>query len=266
MNRIDRKFRELKRQERRAFIAYIMAGDPTLKATERITLALERAGADIIELGIPFSDPLADGPTIQAAGERALKHGVNIKDVIGLVRGLRRKSEIPIVFMTYYNPVMRYGPNRFAADLKRGGVDGVIVPDLPFEEASDFIKGAKREGVRTIFLLAPTSTGERIKRITALSTGFVYYVSLTGVTGARKRLPPEVAANLKRIKKVTKKPVCVGFGVSNAGQARALAFLADGIIVGSAIVNVIAGRAGSRDMEEKVFSFAEKLAKAVHSV
>lgn len=263
MNRIDKKFRELAKAKRKAFIAYITAGDPTLGMTERIVLALEKSGVDIIELGIPFSDPLADGPTIQAASQRALRSKTTLKKIFKLVNGLRSRTDIPIAFMTYYNPVLRHGLERFLRDCKVDGVDGIIIPDLPCEEAKDLMRIAKDRGIATIFLAAPTSTRERIRDIIKNSTGFIYYVSLTGVTGARKKLPDEIRAKVKLIKSMTKKPICVGFGVSRQKQAIDLAKISDGVIVGSAIVAIIGDK---KDVISRVSNFSKNLAKAIHGV
>ncbi len=236
MSRIRDRFRELKRAGKKAFIAYIMAGDPDLGWTAESVLLLERCGVDIIELGVPFSDPVADGPTIQHAAERALRAGVTLTKVLGLVRELREKTEIPIVLMTYYNPVLRYGLERFARDAVRAGVDGVIIPDLPPEEAKELIREAKATGLDTIFLIAPTSTEDRIKTITRASTGFVYYVSMTGITGSHLTLDAQFREHISRVREATDKPIAVGFGVSRPEDAREVASVADGVIVGSAIV------------------------------
>lgn len=266
MNRVEKKFRELKKLGRKAFIAYITAGDPGINMTKKIVLALEASGADMIELGIPFSDPLADGPTIQAASHRALLKGANLKKIFALVASLRKVTEIPLVFMTYYNPVLRYGIDDFIMDCRKSGVDGVIVPDLPFEEAGDLIKLSKEHGIATIFLVAPTSTRGRTANIVKRSSGFIYYVSLTGVTGARVKLPPEVMSNIRAIKSMTDKPVAVGFGISTPAQARKVSTVADGVIVGSAIVKII-GNSGKNGKEllSKVSGFSKTLAKAIHS-
>lgn len=262
MNKIDRKFKELKKLGKKAFIAYITAGDPSLAMTEKMVPALEGAGVDIIELGIPFSDPVADGPTIQAASQRALKHGANLKKIFAMVRNLRRKTDIPLVFMTYYNPVFQFGLEKFFKACRDTGVDGVIIPDLSIEEASKSIALGKKNGVATIFLVAPTSPRARIKKIIARSRGFIYYVSLTGVTGARAKLPPEVAANVRMIKSMTDKPVAVGFGISDVKQARAVAKVADGVIVGSAIVKIVGS--GSRDVIKNTVKLVKGLALAIH--
>ncbi|MCX5716156.1 MAG: tryptophan synthase subunit alpha [Candidatus Omnitrophica bacterium] len=261
MNRIDTKFRQVKQNRQKTFIAYITAGDPTLAVTKKLVPVLEKAGVDIIELGIPFSDPLADGPTIQAASQRALKAGVNLAKIFSAVKGLRKTTQVPIAFMTYYNPVLQYGPARFISDCNRYGVDGVIIPDLPCEEAKELVTLGRRARVATIFLAAPTSTKERIRNIARDSTGFIYYVSLTGVTGARRKLPPEITQKVRLIKSMTKKPVCIGFGVSTPEQAKQMVKIADGVIVGSAIVKIIAA---NKNPVLAVERFAEKMAKAIH--
>jgi len=264
MNRIEKRFSQFKRQRRKAFIAYITAGDPSLGMTARIVTELEGAGVDIIELGIPFSDPLADGPVIQAASKRALDGGTTLKKIFAMVRSLRRKTEIPLVFMTYYNPVLHYGLAKFFKDCHSYGVDGVIVPDLPCEEAKDLMRNARSQRIAAIFLAAPTSTRKRLKEIAKDSTGFIYYVSLTGVTGTRSKLPTQVSANVKSIKSMTKKPVCVGFGVSSPAQARTIARIADGVIVGSAIVKTIGDNSKDTSMVSKVAKLARRLASATH--
>ncbi len=266
MNRVDKKFRELKRGRKKAFIAYITAGDPSFAMTKEIVLALERSGADIVELGIPFSDPLADGPTIQAASHRALLKGATLRKIFSLASALRKVTDIPILFMTYYNPVLRYGIQNFVKSCKKSGVDGVIIPDLPFEEARDLVKVSKKSDVATIFLAAPTSTKRRVKDIVKNSTGFIYYVSLIGVTGARRKLPPEIASNVRRIKSMTRKPVAVGFGISRAAQARDIARIADGVIVGSAIVKIIADNQKNHEaLVSKISNFAKSMAGAIHN-
>lgn len=261
MNRIDSKFNKLRSVGRKAFIAYVTAGDPSLAITKKIVFKLEDAGVDIVELGVPFSDPIADGPTIQAASYRALKGKTTLKKIFAMVRALRAVTDMPLVFMTYYNPVLRYGLEEFFASCRKCGVDGVIVPDLPCEEASDLIKFARLEKVATIFLAAPTSTSERIRDIAKKSKGFIYYVSLTGVTGARRELPKDIASRIRSIRSVTDKPVAVGFGVSNPEQASRIAGIADGVIVGSAIVKIISEK---NNIVPRVHRFAKSIAKAVH--
>lgn len=236
MNRIEKVFKKLKAQNKRAFIPYVMAGDPSLEKTGEIVLMLEKCGADIVELGVPFTDPLADGPTIQRAAERALNSGVTLRKVIGFVEGLRQHTQIPLVLMTYYNPVFKYGEAGFVKGAVNGGVDGVIIPDLPPDEAGGLVKLSKKAGLATIFLLAPTSTDERIKKVANASRGFIYYVSMTGITGAKLLLDSSLRESVSNIRRVTEIPVAVGFGVSTPDEAGAISGVADGVIVGSAIV------------------------------
>lgn len=238
-SRIERTFKRLKKEGKKAFIPYIMAGDPFLQRTKDILLLFEKCGADIVELGVPFSDPLADGPTIQRSSERALKNGVTLRKVLSLVSDLRQKTSIPIVLMTYYNPVFKYHDNDFIKDAKDAGVDGVIIPDLPPDEAADFIKISKKAIINTIFLIAPTSTEDRIKKVIKASSGFIYYVSITGITGSTLLLDGSMEVLISKIKKYTDKPIAVGFGVSTPLEATAVARLSDGVIVGSAIVKRI---------------------------
>lgn len=245
MNRIDRTFKRLKTERRKAFISYITAGDPDLAVTGRLVLELEKSGADIVELGIPFSDPIADGPIIQAASYRALSGGASLVKIFALVKKLRKDTEIPIVFMTYYNPILKYGLINFFASCKTAGVDGVIVPDLPVEESLELVRLGKKAGIKTIFLVAPTSTKDRIKEIIKRSSGFVYYVSSTGVTGTRKNMSSDIVKKVRLIRSMTSKPVAVGFGVSDAKQAAVISRIADGVIVGSAIVKIIGKGSGS---------------------
>jgi tryptophan synthase alpha chain len=255
----------LKRDGKKAFIAYITAGDPDIRVTERLVKALKETGVDIIELGIPFSDPIADGPTIQAASQRALKNKITLRKIFAMA-GRLKDIQMPLVFMTYYNPVMRYSLQRFFASCRRYGIDGVIIPDMPVEEGSELSRIGKKYDVATIFLVSPTSTRDRVRKIAAKSRGFIYYVSLTGVTGARRRLPPEVVSNVRAIKRVTGKPVAVGFGISDSSQAHRIARFADGVIVGSAIVDII-GRNGNNRARilREVPRFTKKIAKAIHS-
>lgn len=236
MNRIDKTFKKLKTKNHKAFIPYIMAGDPSLEKTIDNVKLLEDCGADIIELGVPFSDPLADGPTIQRAAERALAAGISLKKVINLVKEIRAFSQIPIILMTYFNPIFKYGEERFVEDAVQTGVDGIIVPDLPPDEAGNLIELAHRADLNTIFLVAPTTTEKRLKTIITASRGFIYYVSITGVTGAKLSLHETFKEHLALIKSLTEKPVAVGFGVSTSDEAYTVSRLADGVIIGSAIV------------------------------
>ncbi len=262
MNRIDKKFTELTKRKKKALIVFITAGDFGLSTTKKLVLGLSKSGADIIELGVPFSDPMADGPTIQASSERSLRRGTKLRDIIKLVRDLRASTDIPIALMTYYNPVLRYGLKRFVSDCGRSGVDGVIVPDLPPDEAEELIAASRGKNFSTIFLLSPTSTRERIKFVSGKSKGFIYYVSLTGITGARARLPEELISRVRIIKKYTKKPVCVGFGVSTPEQVREICRVADGVIVGSAMVKLIEKHAGKKDLLDAVGRYVKKLTPA----
>lgn len=256
MNRIDAKFSELKKAGRRAFIAFITAGYPDLPTTAKLVLELERNGADIIELGVPFSDPLADGPVIQEASLHSLSQKTTLNKIISLVSGLRKKTQIPICLMTYYNPVFRMGDRVFADKAAKAGVDGVIIPDLPPEEARDFIAYAGRKGLFNILFLSPTSSHKRIKEVSGMARGFIYYVSLTGVTGSRASLAKDLEANLKKIKRVSRLPVCAGFGISSPGQMQKVQEFCDGGIVGSAIVGRIKKNIGCGDLAHRVGSFA----------
>lgn len=239
MNRIEQKFINLKKRNKKAFIAYITAGYPSLAVTGALVKEFDRVGVDIVELGVPFSDPMADGPVIQEASKAALDKKVSLKNIINLVKNIRKDSTIPICLMTYYNPVFCYGREKFVKDAVSSGVDGVIIPDLPPEEAGVLIRQARIKKLDTVFLVAPTSTPERIKMISSVSQGFIYYVSLTGVTGERVSLPLDLEKQINMIKKFTRKPVCVGFGVSNSRQVKEAGKISDGVIVGSAIVKKI---------------------------
>ncbi|MCK4261674.1 tryptophan synthase subunit alpha [bacterium] len=263
MSRIAEKFEQLRKKEEKAFIAFITAGDPDLITTKSLVLELEQRGVDIIELGVPFSDPLADGPTIQAASERALKNKVRLKDVLGLVKDLRRETEIPLALLTYYNPVYKYGLERFVKEAVKGGVDGVIIPDLPPEEGKDLRSLAQKMGLDTIFLVAPTSTLKRIKLVARYSSGFIYYVSLTGVTGVRERLAEAIKPTITKIRRFTLKPIAVGFGISNPKQVREIASFADGVIVGSAIVRKVEENLGHKGLVREVGKFVEELVAGI---
>lgn len=235
-SRITGTFKEIRRKNGRAFIPYIMAGDPNIKRTGELIRVLEDCGADIIELGVPFSDPLADGPTIQQAAQRALDEGVTLSTVIGLVAEIRIATQIPIILMTYYNPIFKYDEERFVRDATAAGVDGIIVPDLPPDEAGNLMKYSRKSGLDTIFLLAPTSTEDRIQKVARASKGFIYYVPITGITGSKLSLDVSFESHIARIRKVSDKPIAVGFGISTPEEAAALSRFADGVIVGSAIV------------------------------
>lgn len=238
-SRISRRFAELRKAGELGIVAYITAGDPTLDATRKFVLALAEAGADVIELGIPFSDPLADGPTIQRASERALKAGTTLAQVIELVREIRKSSEIPIVLFGYYNPVLQMGLEKFAAAAANAGADGVLITDLTPEESDEHRRVMAEHHLDTIFLGAPTSTDERLAKIAGVSSGFLYLISRTGVTGAKDSMPDELPALLRRARKVTQLPIAVGFGISLPGHVSVLGGLADAAVVGSALVSEI---------------------------
>ena len=240
MSKISNTFKKLRSTGSKAFIPYIMAGDPSLQETKKFVLELAEAGADIIELGVPFSDPLADGPTIQRAAERAIAQGVTLRKVLVLVAEIRQVSQIPLILMTYYNPVFKFGIEAFAKEASRAGVNGLIIPDLIPDEAEELLHAARQNGIDTIFLLAPTSTEDRIKKVVKATTGFVYYVSITGTTGAKLLVDETMKNTLNQIRSFTHKPIEVGFGVSGPEDAKSVAAIADGVIVGSAIVKLIA--------------------------
>lgn len=259
MNRIEKKFEELREANKKAFIAFITAGYPNLSVTEKLILEFERIGVDIVELGVPFSDPLADGPVIQESSQEALKKNTHLIDILNLVRKVRRVANIPLCLMTYYNPIFCFGEERFIRKAKESGVDGVMVPDLPPEEGRPFIKCADNSGLDVICFLSPTSSLKRIKFISKVSRGFIYYVSLTGVTGMRKNLPQDLVNNLRKIKKYTCKPICVGFGISNPLQVKQIYKFADGVIVGSAIVKKIKDNIGAPGLVKRVSVFVQGL-------
>ncbi len=236
MTRIGETFKKLKRKGEKAFIPYIMAGYPSLEITKNIVLLFEECGADVVELGVPFTDPLADGPIIQRASENALQKGITLKKVIGFIRDLRKSTQIPLILMTYYNPVFKYGEEMFVKNAKDAGVDGVIVPDLPPDEAGNLIRSSKKVSLDTIFLLAPTSTIDRVRKVAKASKGFIYYVPMTGITGSKLLLDGSLELLIAEIRKFTDKPVAVGFGVSTPEEASSVAKVSDGVIVGSAIV------------------------------
>jgi tryptophan synthase alpha chain len=262
VNRIDERFATLSEAGHAAFIPYITAGDPTLDATAQLVLEFEKAGADIIEFGVPFSDPIADGKVNQEAAQRALLHDVTLHDVVRLVRELRAKTQIPLVLFTYFNPVLAYGFEDFARDCKDAGVDGVLCVDLPPEEAGDYQRLMDQAGIATIYLIAPTSTPERIELIAKNSSGFIYYVSRTGVTGERADLEQSVQGMVAAIKQHSVKPVAVGFGISKPHHASEVASLADGVIVGSAIVRMVGDLGDTPDMPAKVGAFVKSLVDA----
>jgi tryptophan synthase alpha chain len=240
-----------------------MGGDPDPRASAALALACVEGGADLVEIGVPFSDPIADGPTIQQAAGRALASGTTPRDCLGVVRALRKKSQVPVALMGYLNPLLAQGLPGFLADAAAAGVDALIIPDLLPEEAGEIGALAARNGIAMVFLVAPTSTPERVRAAVAASTGFVYFVSVTGVTGARAALPTDLARAVQAVRSASKVPVVIGFGVSNPAQARALAGLADGVVVGSAIVARLAEPGSPKARAARVKTFVRSLAKAL---
>lgn len=262
MNRIEERFAALKERNETAFVPFITAGDPTLDYTAKLVLELADAGADVVELGVPFSDPLADGVVNQEAAMRALKHDVDLEHILVMVKEVRRKTEVPLILFTYYNPVLAYGTEKLAKDAKAAGIDGILCVDLPPEEAEGLRTAFMSEGLSTVFLLAPTSTEDRIKLIAKSSSGFIYYVSRTGVTGEQANIDEAVPSMVKKIKSFADLPVCVGFGISNPDQAAEVAALADGVVVGSAIVRMIGKLGETETMPAEVGKFVRTLVQA----
>ena len=260
MSRIEKRLASLKGNK--ALVAFYTAGDPDLSTSKDIFAVIEKNGADIIEIGVPFSDPLADGPTIQASSHRSLQNGTTLKKIIQLVIDIRKTSELPIILMTSFNPIFVYGQKEFVADAVNAGVDGVIIPDLPPEEAEGFLGFA--EGLDMIFLLAPTSTPARVQQVGKISKGFVYYISLTGTTGTKESLSAGLEEKVKEIKNTVSLPVLVGFGVSGPEQARQAAQISDGVIIGSAIVKLIDTHSDPAERDLKLAEFLTSIQKAIN--
>jgi tryptophan synthase alpha chain len=261
MNRIDAKFSAV----RPAFIAYISAGDPNLAATRELALALESAGVDILELGIPFSDPLADGVVNQLAAARALAAGTTVRGVLDCVRDIRRASEMPVVLYTYMNPVYRYGFAEFHRDAEAAGVDGLLILDLPPDEDARNAELSQQSGLKRIRLIAPTTPPERVAQLTAGASGFVYYVSREGVTGERSDVEASMAGRVAAIRATTKLPIAVGFGISTPEHVRQVAAVADGVVVGSAIVKRIAEHGAAHDLAPRLAEFVRPLVAAARN-
>lgn len=266
MNRIDAQFAKLQAAGQGAFCPYLCAGDPNLLVTAELIVELARRGADCIELGVPFSDPVADGPVLQEATQRALAGGVTLKRILQMVQLVRRRCNVPIALMSYYNPIHRYGVKKLVDDAVDAGIDGFIVPDLPPEDATELIAGAKARGAKTIFFIAPTTRPDRVKQIDKAASGFLYCLSVAGITGARKQLPAELRRSLKTLARTTHLPLVVGFGVSQPEQARQMCSVADGVIVGSAITQQIQKHlpSGQKTMIARLGDYAAKLARAAH--
>jgi tryptophan synthase alpha chain len=252
----------MKINDAKALVTFITAGDPDLATTEEMIHLLEDAGADIIELGVPFSDPMADGPTIQLSSERALAAGTTLTDILETVRNVRSSSGIPIILMGYLNPIHAYGYERFCRDAAAAGVDGVLLVDMPPEESEEFLHSAETHGLNVIFLLTPTSDTSRIATVNRLGKGFIYYVTVTGVTGTRQEVSKTLAAELSRIKEVVTLPIMAGFGISTPDQAASVASLADGVVVGSAIVKLFQQYSGTK-LHTELKLFVSELKQAI---
>jgi tryptophan synthase alpha chain len=258
-SRISQLFARCRAENQPALIAYITAGDPSLERTVSLVEAMELGGADLIELGVPFSDPIADGPVIMRATERALAHGASLAGVLEVARKIRERSQIPILLFSYLNPLLRYGFDRLAQDAAAAGIDGILMTDASVEEAGTFVPVVRAAGLDTVFLAAPTSPMERLKQVAAYSSGFVYLVSRTGVTGVRDQLAGSAAELVERMRTVTDLPLAVGFGIAKAADAAAVAKIADGVVVGSAFVRIIEESAGSLEMESRLEAFTREL-------
>ncbi len=263
MNRIEKCFEDLNARGDKALVCFLTCGDPDFSTTTKLVAEIARSGADIIELGVPFSDPMADGPSIQASSCRALDHGATVKGVLNNIKEIRTGCDVPIVLMTYFNPVNKYGLERFANDAAQAGADGVILTDLPPEEAGEWKKAAESAGLSTIFLLAPTSTKDRIELVSKMGSGFTYCVSRTGVTGARNDMPAELESLVNTIKASTKLPVVVGFGISTPEHVKFVTRFADGAVIGSALVNIIASHNEYNDLAQSAGEFVKSLKAAV---
>lgn len=239
MGRIASTFRRLKKANESALVAYVTVGYPSLELTRRLVPIIARQGADIIELGVPFSDPMADGATVQRASHAALEQGVSLHDCLAVAAEARRTNEVPLLFMSYYNPIFKYGIEAFVHDCAASGVDGLIIPDLPPEEARELKLACEGAGIDLIFLVAPTSTDERLQKVVEMASGFIYCVSLTGVTGARSQVGEGIEAMLEQVRRHTDLPLVVGFGISKPEHVARVSQTADGAVVGSALINVI---------------------------
>jgi len=265
VNRIETTFARCQAEGRAALVTYVMGGDPDLAASARLALACVAGGADLLEIGVPFSDPIADGPTIQLAAERALAHGTSPRDCLEVVKAVRKKSQVPVALMGYLNPMLAQGMAGFLADAAAAGVDALIIPDLLPEEADEIGTLARQHGIAMVFLLAPTSTPARVAAAAEAASGFLYFVSVTGVTGARATLPDDLAGKVAAVRQASPVPVVIGFGVSTPEQARSLGALADGVVVGSAIVSRIAAGGSVAARAARVKGFVASLAKGLRA-
>jgi tryptophan synthase alpha chain len=266
MNRIDEKFRHLRGEGRAALIPFLVAGDPNMETTRELMRVAVDSGADLLELGVPFSDPTADGPVLQRSAEIGLRAGASMPRVLELVAEFRKESQIPLVLYGYYNPIFRYGGERFAKDAHQAGVDGILVVDLPPEDAEELLVWTRAVGIHFIFLLAPTSPPERVAKIVRRAAGFVYYVSVTGVTGVRPMVADTVRPAIERLRRVTRLPIGVGFGITTPEQAAAVAKFADAAVVGSAIMRIVDGHRSSSDAVAEAGAFIRRLKDAMEEV
>jgi len=265
MSRITETMERLRREKKSALAIFLTGGDPSLAASRDLILAAAGAGADIIEIGVPFSDPLADGPVIQRSFHRAIKAGASVNSLLKLVESVRKETDIPLVFMIATTLVINHGVERFMKDSAKAGVDGIILPDAPLEEAAEFVPSARAAGLDTIFLAAPTSTPQRLKSLARLSTGFLYYISVSGVTGGKSATAADVGAYIRKARKVSKAPVLAGFGVKTPEQAKALSKVADGVIIGSAAVDIAASAKKKSAAVEALAGFVGSVRKAMDS-
>lgn len=263
MSRIGKLFERLAAEGRPGLIAYLTAGDPRPESTPALVAALQRGGADLIELGVPFSDPIADGPVIQRAVERALKAGMSLRGALDVAREIRKTSEIPLLLFTYMNPVMRYGFDKLAENAKEAGIDGCLLTDLSVEEAGDYVQAMRGAGLDTVFLAAPTSTDHRLELVAKYSTGFIYLVSRTGVTGERDSVSTLAGPLIERTRKVTTLPLAMGFGISRPEHASQVGSIADAVVVGTAIVRLIEKHADDPSLEKNLEAFTKELSSAL---
>jgi tryptophan synthase alpha chain len=258
-SRLFDRFQQRRGEGRAALVAYLTAGDPSPDRTADLALALERGGADVIELGVPFSDPIADGPVIQRASERALKAGTRLERVLEIAGEIRARSDVPVILFSYLNPLLRYGFEKLAGEAVRRGVDGVLLTDLSVEEAGEPVEALRKAGLATVFLAAPTSTRERLSKVAGFTTGFVYVVSRAGVTGEQASVASGVRSLVEQLRAYTSLPVAVGFGVSTAEHAREIAAYADGVVVGSAVMRLVEQHASAPDLEARLEEYMRSL-------
>ena len=263
MGRIEKKFESLRVKNEKALIVYLTAGDPSLEITKKLIWGLEKAGVDILEIGVPFSDPTADGPVIQAASQRALKAGTTLPGILKMVAQMRKVSEIPVVLFGYFNPIFAYGVKKFAHAAHKAGVDGVLVVDLPYEEAEELRIHTDAAGIDFISLIAPTTGTERLNKIAAKASGFIYYISITGITGTAAPKITDIKNEVGKIRRITSLPVAVGFGISKPQQAKEISRLADGVVIGSAVVRLIDENKNSRDLVRIVSDYVSGIKKVL---